>query len=236
MINEQVESQALLIHRHTTTGNVDVTSHKVITLADGKSYTLGAGRVFGAADKEALVSILQDTDSTVDFIDESILVKSNACIAWFTQPKVVDVPFRGESITAPIPGLVFIASNSHGLRCFAFKGRGRPTRETKLYYPPLGNVYRAGSFCTGNSNVSRDVLISNIPAWEGFVLEATSTHLGDVAPLRGVKTFDELVEFYRGLRDSGAKSFPTAKLAKVTQRLAGQPQATLIDVLKDGVQ
>lgn len=44
MLSEKVSSKAMLIHHHSQTGVVTVTSHSVIALEDGKAgFTLGAG-------------------------------------------------------------------------------------------------------------------------------------------------------------------------------------------------
>ncbi len=222
MLFDNVESRALLIHRHNETKNIDITTHGVIPV-DGGGFTLGAGRAMTLADRDQLTAILLDEDRETQFIQEHILASSRAMICWYRKPGIAELPFstnqKLSTVKAPLPGLIFIASAASPLRCFAFKGKDRPTPETKLYYPPLGNVYSKGTFCSGNTNVSRTLTLSNIPDWENFVLGAASTHMGDVSPIKGIKRgeLNQLVSFLQGLTAAGKKVFPAGKLVPVTQ-------------------
>ncbi|HCF2446922.1 TPA: hypothetical protein NIA45_004587 [Pseudomonas aeruginosa] len=217
MLIENVDSRALLIHRHIETKNIDITTHEVIQV-DAGNFTLGAGRAMTIADRDQLTAILLDEDRETPFLQEHILASTRSTICWYRKPAVTDLPFlyqqKPSTVTAPLPGLIFVASSGAALRCFAFKGKERPTPETQLFYPPLGNLYNQGSFCSGNTNVSRVLALSNIPDWENFVLGAASTHLGTVTPVKGLKdkTISALAEFLSGLSEAGAKVFPARKL------------------------
>lgn len=213
MLSENISSKAMLIHHHSRTGVVSVTSHSVIALEDGKAgFTLGAGRAFSPHDKTELAALLLNEDSSAEFLPESFLFSSRTVLAWYRRPALHDLPFSGERIRAPLPGLIFIAAANQSFRCFAFKGSQRPTPDTELFYAPLGNVYRGGTFCTGSGNVPRDVRRENIPAWENFVLESENTHSGSIEPVAGCRSFEELKEFYRALNEKGSKRFPASKL------------------------
>lgn len=213
MLSEKVSSKAMLIHHHSQTGVVTVTSHSVIALEDGKAgFTLGAGRAFSPYDKSELATLLLNEDAGAEFLPESYLFSSRTVLAWYRRPGVHDIPILGERIRAPLPGLIFIAAANQSFRCFAFKGNQRPTPETELFYAPLGNVYQGGTFCTGSGNVPRDVRRENIPAWESFVLESDNTHSGTVEPVAGCRSFEALKEFYRALSEKGSKRFPASKL------------------------
>lgn len=215
MLSDNVSSKAMLVHRHTFTGMVSVTSHDVIALDGGTGFTLGAGRAFSPDDKAELASILLNEDSQVDFLQETQLVRSKTVLVWYRKPGLHSIPFPQGQIEAPLPGLVFIA-DSRGLRCFAYKGAKRPTAETPLFYPPLGNVFTGGTFCSGNVNLPREIRVQNIPAWESFVLDSKNTHAGSVQPVLSCKGLDELVTFYRELSKAKAKRFPSSQLVKVT--------------------
>jgi PRTRC genetic system protein B len=241
MLIDKVDSRALLIHRHQETKNIDITTHEVIPVADS-GFTLGAGRAMTVADRDQLAAILLDEDRESPFIEEHILVATRAMICWYRKPSVADLPFSyGQTssiINAPLPGLIFVASAGSPLRCFAYKGKQRPTPNTELFYPPLGNVYHQGNFCSGNTNVSRVLIQSNIPEWERFVLEAASTHMGSITPVKGIKekSISALAEFLQGLSDSGIKVFPARKLVPLQTegRHYGDPKVnvTLSAVLR----
>lgn len=215
MLNQDVEASALLIYRNTNTGRLDMTSHEVMAAPDDGRYTLGAGRAFSEHDKEALVDILLNTESTLEFLDTKILIKSRTHLVWFTPPQHIDVLFKEAMYNAPIPGLVYIAQLGKPLRCYAFKGKARPTPETPLFYVPMGNVYRDGTFCVGNVKVPKDNSIASIPGWEQFVLQCTNTHAGGTKVLNGNSSFEDLQELYKKLNESKSKSFPAAKLVAV---------------------
>ena len=216
MFHEQISSKALLVHHHTKTGRLDLISHEVLALEGGKQFTLGAGRAFSASDKEALLNLLQEESGEAEFIDPSILVRGRNLIVWYTPRQVLDIPFPNEMIRAPLPGLIYVAQAGVELRCFAFKGSNRPTLDTELFYPPLGNVYSGGTFCSGNVHLPREIELSNIPQWQRFVLESTNTHQGGLCPIKGLDSFAKLIQFYRDL--SCKKTFPAAKLVPVLRR------------------
>lgn len=141
MLSNNVNSQAMLIHHHEKTGQVDVTSHSVIELNGGKGFTLGAGRAFNQNDKQVLLDLLIGEEPKMEFLPTNLLVRSRGCLVWHIGPQVIDVPFSSGQITAPIPGLIFVATEGRSLRCFAYAGNKRPEPQTQLFYAPLGNVY-----------------------------------------------------------------------------------------------
>lgn len=221
MLNDNIQTRALLVHHHTTTNNIDVTTHTVMDLGGGQ-FTLGAGRAMSLLDKESLVALLLNEEGKGEFLDESILVSSRSTLCWYRKPSIAEIPFHGARVKSVIPGLIFIAVAGARLRCFAYKGKGRPSATTELYYAPFGNVYKQGDFCTGNASVPTTITKSNIPAWEGFVLDATNTHSGAVNPVIGVDDIQQLQSFYEALAASGAKAFPNRSLRPFNIRTAHQ--------------
>lgn len=110
MLSEKVSSKAMLIHHHSQTGVVTITSHSVIALEDGKAgFTLGAGRAFSSYDKSELVALLLDEDAGAEFLPEHYLFSSRTVLAWYRRPGLHDIPLLGERLRAPLPGLIFIA-------------------------------------------------------------------------------------------------------------------------------
>lgn len=215
MLSPDIKAKALIMYHNIRTHRLDLTSHDVVETDNAGEFTLGAGRAFSHEDKESLVDILMNVDTDVEFLNPRILVKSRSLLVWYTPPQIIDVQFKEVTHTAPIPGLVYIVRADGSLRCFAYKGK-RPNECTKLYRAPLGNVYSDGSFCTGNAKKPKDNAVASIEGWENFVLRCTNTHLGAVAVLRNVDHSEAaLIDFYKGLSESGAKSFPAARLAPV---------------------
>ncbi|MCT7340363.1 hypothetical protein P4126_31755 [Pseudomonas aeruginosa] len=133
-----------------------------------------------------LIDLLREEEPSIEFLPENLLVRGRNKLVWYTAPQVLEIPFRGEIIKAPIPGLIYLAGGV--LRCYAYKGKSRPTPETELHFAPLGNTYNNGTFCSGNVNLPREILIENIPTWQRFVLESTNTHGGGVTPSRASRT------------------------------------------------
>jgi PRTRC genetic system protein B len=215
MLNHDVEASALLVYRNKQTGRMDMTSHEVMAAPDAGRFTLGAGRAFSAEDKEVLVDILLNTDGSIDFLDTKILVKCRTHLVWYNPPQKIDVQFKGAMYNAPIPGLVYIAQFGKPLRCYAFKGKARPTPNTPLFYVPMGNMYSSGQFCSGNVQLPKDNSISSIEGWERFVLQCTNTHANGADVLKGIPTYEGMEAFYKGLSDRNAKTFPDAKLVPV---------------------
>ena len=229
MLNNDVTARALIAFHHTKTNRLDFTSHEVINSPVEGGFTLGAGRAFSEEDKETLVDLLLNIDAGIEFIDTRILIKSRSLLAWYNPPQVIDVLFRDSVHKAPIPGLIFIASQGK-LRCFAFKGKGRPTPDTKLFLAPMGNMYSSGSFCSGNCDVPKDNTIASIPGWERFVLQCVNTHMG-IKVLKTPTNYEEDIAFYKMLSDTSAKNFPAAQLLPM---LAKGVQLTLKDAVVTG--
>ncbi|MCU9528514.1 PRTRC system protein B [Pseudomonas mosselii] len=229
MLNSQVKARALLAFHHLKTGRLDFTSHEVIEAPAEGVYTLGAGRAFSEEDKEGFIDILLNVEAEIEFIDTRVLVKSRTMLVWYNAPQVIDIHFQGAIHTAPIPGLIYIATPGK-LRCFAYKGKARPKPETKLYLAPLGNMYKSGSFCTGNCDVPKEHNIASIPGWERFVLHCTNTHMG-TKTLKTPTEYKEVIAFYENLSDTKAKSFPSSELMPAGGKTG---QITLRDALALG--
>lgn len=233
MLNSDITAQALIAFHHTKSNRLDFTVHKVVEGSEKGQFTLGAGRAFSEEDKESLIDILLNVDGAVEFIDTRILVKSRRLLVWYNPPQVIDVLFKGESYTAPIPGLIFIATGGP-LRCYAFKGQSRPTPDTKLYYAPLGNMYSNGGFCTGNCETPNDNSIASIPGWERFVLQCVNTHAGGVQVLKSSDTHAKMIAFYKMLAESKAKRFPVKELMPAGHQFEQMTLGSALRVNVDG--
>lgn len=231
---DEIQTRALLIHCNTKLNNLDITSHEVLPLPSSEGYTLGAGRAFTQYDKGQLVQILQDEEGdSIEYIPDTLLVKSRSTIVWYRKPAITKLRFQsvdGEAtVNAALPGLIMIASASKPLRVFAFKGKGRPTADTPMYFTPLPNMYSSGSFCSGNVQVPSVIVTSNIPSWESFVLDTVNTHVGGVTTFKGCETMEQYIEQFKELESKGVKSFPAAKLVPVKSY---EGQSTLDQVIR----
>lgn len=216
MLGPNIETRAILIHHNTRLSRLDITSHEVLPVQGAMGYTLGAGRAFSSLDKEIFTELLTSEQQDVEFIPENVLIRSRTCITWYRKPQITRTTFSSHggqcAYDAPLPGLIFVASEGNPLRCFAYKGKDRPGPDTQLYYAPLGNVYSRGNFCSGNANLPKNIALENMAAWEGFVTQAENTHSGDVEPVAGCNSFGELVAFFQQLQEKKAKTFPSRKL------------------------
>ena len=234
MLNQEIKAQALLAYHHTKSDRLEFTVHPVIEAANKGTFTLGAGRAFSEEDKENLIDIMLNVDSEVEFIDLRILVKSRQMLVWYNPPQKTEISFKSSdfsgNIETLIPGLIFIATPGK-LRCYSYKGKSRPTPDTKLYWAPLGNMYESGSFCTGNCDTPKDNSIASIAAWERFVLECTNTHTGNVQVLKSASGFKQMVEFYQALSSGETKSFPARELVPMPSKKSHQ---TLRAALRNG--
>ncbi|HHG4594549.1 TPA: PRTRC system protein B [Pseudomonas aeruginosa] len=233
MISNNISSKAMLIHHHQQTGQVNVTSHDVLAVQGGKGFTLGAGRAFSDHDKRALVELLLNEHSQIEYVPNNLVVRGRGCLVWYVAPQLIDIPFPDKTIKAPLPGLIFCAFEGMPLRCYAFKGNNRPEASTPLFYAPLGNVYEDGDFCTGNVKLPEEVLVQNIPTWERFVLESTNTHIGTVNPIKGCENFQGMIAFYQQLAESKARRFPAKSLVPFRHRGA---HLTLDTVVQESQQ
>lgn len=89
MLSEKVECRAMLIHRHVETHRLDITSHEVLPLEGGKTFTLGAGRAFSSLDKEVLIDLLREEEPSIEFLPENLLVRGRNKLVWYTAPQVL---------------------------------------------------------------------------------------------------------------------------------------------------
>ncbi|WGK63400.1 hypothetical protein QAO71_17820 (plasmid) [Halopseudomonas sp. SMJS2] len=216
MLGKRTESIAILVHRNSDTRIVEVTSHKVVPA--GGSFTLGAGRLFNQQDKDAMLDVFAGTQSALQMVPDNVIARDASCLSmiWYKKAHMATVRFRKAEYTVKLPCLVFIKMEGEPLRVFATKGNARPTADTTLYVAPLGNINVDGTMCGGNVRTKDfDGSAAAIAANESFAIEATSTHLGNANPAKGITTQDAYQEFIAELSVSG-KAFPTKSLVPLT--------------------
>ncbi len=231
MLGKNTESFAILIHRHHSTKGVEVTSHKVIPT--GKTFTLGAGRLFNQQDKDSMLDVFAGTRSDLQVVPDNVIAmdSSRLSMIWFKKPHKATVRFRNAEHTVMLPMLVFIKKEGEVLQVFATKGTSRPTANTKLYIAPIGNINRNGTMCGGNVSLGHfDGSAASIAACESFAIEATSTHLGDANPIKGVDT-QEAYEAFIGDLAASSKAFPGKSLVPLNPRF-GDEHLTLAAFLQ----
>lgn len=78
----------------------------------------------------------------------------NTSIVWYQPPMKRKLYFskqlKLQNENYNLPGLIFIAHQKE-LYVFAFKGKSKPTAQTKVYKAPLYNIYKDGQVCIGNT-------------------------------------------------------------------------------------
>ena len=216
-----IESRALLMHRNTSTGVVDMTLHEV--MGAGGEYVVGAGRVIGASEKNTLSAIMEDRAADgLQLIHPRVLAQTSYAISWFipTAERELVFKLRGgvtgdyERVRATLP--LIVATYCQGrlyFACTKLKSK-RPDNDTALYVMPLPNYYDFYGFCSGSVSVAQGATPNNIEAWESYLFDSAHTHLGrppllphDDAPCQSM---EELVEIYR--QHAGKGRFPSKRL------------------------
>lgn len=237
MLGTNTESFALLVHRNTDSGNVEVTSHKVIPVPQS-GFTLGAGRLFNQQDKVNMLDLLAGTKSPIQYVSPKVLARdSSGCnMVWYTAPQVTEVNFLGASYLVPLPMLVYAKHEGAPLRVFSAKGKKRPEPSTPLFVAPLGNITSAGTMCGGNARLPSFQGEGQIEAYEGFAISATATHFGDTHPAKDVKDMEQFERLMASLQEDKARTFPTNLLLPVKLKAQGNRAFTLADLIALGVK
>jgi PRTRC genetic system protein B len=218
MINQQIESRALLLHRHKQTGTIEITSHDVVPVDSG--FTLSAGHVLSPPDYESLVQMLLEAPANDEtLLPSQVLVHSSARLVWYVPSTVRTMSFRVnnkiEQVTAPMPSLI-IDWQPTQVRVAAYKGKHRPTAETPLFIPPVGNFYEDSTICLGTFHLPSMINYSGMSEIEGFVFEGINTHSGNKNVLKNVDTVDKLFTYFKTIEMK--KTFPPAKLVPIKDR------------------
>lgn len=237
MLGVNTDSFALLVHRNSDSGKIEVTSHKVIP-APESGFTLGAGRLFRQQDKENMLDLLADTKSSIQYIAPKVLARdSSGCsMVWYTEPQLAEVNFKGASYRVPLPMLVYAKHEGASLRVYAAKGKKRPEPSTPLFVAPLGNINLNGTMCGGNARLTTFQGDGQIEAYEGFAISATATHFGDTHPAKGVQNMEQFESLMASLQESNARSFPANLLLPVKLASQGNRAFTLADLIALGVK
>lgn len=214
MLNDAIETRALLIHRNRASRNVDITTHGVIQVESG--FTLAAGKLMSLSDQESLLNILLDKPASDDgFIPPNLLVQTSSKLVWYIRASKQTMHFQTDAetvtVTAPMPSLI-IEWTPNQIKVAAYKGVARPTLETALFYPPTANVYEDSTICLGNFEMPNTLSIANIEKIEGFIFEGINTHLGSVDAIKGVDDMDKMASFFNSI--ASKKSFPIRTLLK----------------------
>lgn len=216
LIANNTESVAILVHTSAGQRSAVVTAHNVIKAAGG--FTLSAGRLFSQGDKARMLNILGDDLATEGWVNDRLLYLAGDTAIWYAPACVRDIVLDEQVMKdVPYPGMVFVIDGAE-FSCFAYKGKSRPRQQTNLYYAPLPNYYRDGTFCLGNTNPLRGTSLDAMNYWERFVYEANGTHLGTPGLVNGIKTWEQMIALWSGV--AGTKAFQS-DLLKPTHRTVG---------------
>lgn len=162
--------------------------------------------------------IRQDVKESVFYIPKNVLAFSQKAkkIIFYTVPerRLVFFSFRKKGLNMFLPGLVFKVDNKT-MSVYAFKKRGRPDMNTRLYHSPLPNG--STRFCFGNVKFNPDYsdpqklidYVISIYFNSSFTEESTYQMLGD----KNVK------RHYENL--ARRKKFPNDVLMKTNKKLRG---------------
>ena len=198
---------------HATVNDIDMTSGKPV---------LKPGRLVTQSDLKALASGLAQSQALTApaWIDLTMLALGAGRMVWYSPPcqramffkksaLAQNLSFEGKG-TAPIPGLVWMVLRGQ-LYVFAFTGKNRPTKETKLYQAPFFNVWSRGMICAGNAGMPKGDDAGLSQKWMAAFFGSHFTHVNFTEADRLVKGVCP-VSFWQSMIAKPCKSFPESIL------------------------
>jgi PRTRC genetic system protein B len=168
----------------------------------------------------ALLQRSVDPKRFFSFVDARVLYSGPSFLVWWTPPRRRSIHFadhrddvHGTVIDAPHPGLVWMVNSTdphNPLWMAAFKGRQRPTENTRLYLAPYFNLWDDGQVCQGSGVIpSFTGDAPTMDAWEESFFNSAFTHPN---AKNVVKHPHDVVGFWREQLQTPTTRFPTSAL------------------------
>lgn len=203
-----------------------LTTHAIEQTPSG--VELGAGRLLGLSDQQALLDILLGALAAEGgYLPAEVLAHSGAQLAWLVPGRVRPMWFRvareARVLQVPWPHLLLRAQRN-GFALAALKRAVRPSADTPLYHAPLMNVHAHTGLCTGNAPLPQGWSLSHRPQYEAVVFETAFSHVNHdhtllLAGSRIVSTAQHY-RFWQALDKQHATRFPTRALAPLKRTVA----------------
>ncbi|ABM39578.1 PRTRC system protein B [Polaromonas naphthalenivorans] len=206
-------------------------THATINDVEMKSGApvLKAGRLMTQSDLNELVTGLSQSQSlsVPSWIDTTMLALGAGRMIWYTPACQRAMFFKTSSFTKdtfeaqgqlPTPGLVWLVMQG-ALYVYAYKGSGRPDKETKLYQAPFFNVWSQGKVCTGNAAmpVGDNAAIPHM--WVDAFFGSNFTHPNFKEKDRLVKGVCP-IDFWKAMTEKPLPVFPEGRLVDLPLTVA----------------
>jgi PRTRC genetic system protein B len=223
--------QALLVYEDQTRTyegtRYALTTHE-ITHPEGGGVEIGAGRLLGLQDQQALLDILVGSLSAEStYLPPEVVSCGGAQLAWLVPGRVRPMWFRLGKRTlrldVPWPTLLFRVDRG-SLELAALKRAIRPTADTPLYHAPLMNVYSHTALCPGNASLPQGCSLAHRAQYEAAVFDTSFTHVNHdhTLGLHGCKAVSTArhCHFWRQLHVRRSSRFPTTALVPLRRTVA----------------
>lgn len=223
--------QALLVYEDQTRTyegcRYALTTHE-ITHTEGGSVQMGAGRLLGLQDQQALLDILVGSLSDEStYLPPEVISYSAAQLAWMVPGRVRPMWFRVGKRTlrleVPWPNLLFRVDRG-SLEVAAFKRATRPTADTPLYHAPLMNIHSHTALCPGNALLPQGCSLAHRAQYEAAVFDTNFTHVNHhhTLALDGRKSTSTTQHrrFWRQLHEHRSARFPVHVLVPLRKTVA----------------
>ncbi|WP_019023073.1 MULTISPECIES: PRTRC system protein B [unclassified Thioalkalivibrio] len=192
------------------------TVHSVYT-SEGAPPALGAGRALSREDARDFLRALagepdEPFDTLEDFLDGSVLYSTSRLRVWFVPRRKRTMYIRRSASSEDLrlnvfwPSLVFAANSAGQLYLAATAGVARPTPQTRLFHPPLMNIYERGEICRGSIRTpSHPVSSYAMKEWEEAVFQTWFTHVNHDATFASRDSVNtaEHIQRWRSLEQAG---------------------------------
>lgn len=205
---------------HATVNDIDMSSGVPMLMA---------GRLMTQSDLNELVKGLSQSQALAvpAWIDTTMLAMGAGRMIWYTPACQRAMFFKASSFTKntfeaqgqlPTPGLVWLVMQG-ALYVYAYKGSGRPDKETKLYQAPFFNVWSQGKVCTGNAAmpVGDNAAIPHM--WVDAFFGSNFTHPNFKEKDRLVKGVCP-IDFWKAMTEKPLPVFPEGRLVDLPLTVA----------------
>lgn len=149
---------------------------------DKGKKSLSSGTPLTLNEIKQLLSSLSHTDNTTGLLPENVLSHSQSHLLWYLPSHVDSMWFSKQFNTkeplhleVTYPNLIFFA-NHHGLSIISYKGKKRPTSQTKVFHAPLWNLYSDQTMCSGSVEKPSNFYFASMTLWQDTVFKSYFSH------------------------------------------------------------
>ena len=201
MLNSMTTTTLALLFHQIGAELATVTVHKVASTKKGNQVM--PGRPLSPEDEQGIIDLLMKPEASAglrQIIPETILATDRFSTLWWSPGKVrpmhiVDANGARKVISVAWPSLVMFVQNRTLYLCAVPDGE-RPTRATKVFHAPLGNVYSSTEVCVGNATLPIGNSLDEIAGWEYVVYGTAYSHKNHDQAMRNGNKFVDPMEHW----------------------------------------